>query len=42
VESLIEVQLSAQQFRELGFKECDTVLLTPRKARVFVEAGDGV
>jgi sulfate transport system ATP-binding protein len=42
VESLIEVQLSAQQFRELGFKEGDTVLLTPRKARVFVEAGDGV
>ena len=38
VETLIEAQLPAQQFRELGLKEGDTVVLTPRKARVFVEA----
>jgi sulfate transport system ATP-binding protein len=42
VESLIEAQLPAQQFRELGFKEGDTVVLTPRKARVFVDAGEGI
>ena len=42
VESLIEAQLPAQQFRELGLKEGDTVVLTPRKARVFVDAGEGI
>jgi sulfate/thiosulfate transport system ATP-binding protein len=42
VDSLIEAQLPAQQFRELGLKEGDTVVLTPRKARVFVDAGEGI
>jgi sulfate transport system ATP-binding protein len=42
VETLIEAQLPAQQFRELGLKEGDTVVLTPRKARVFVDAGEGI
>jgi sulfate transport system ATP-binding protein len=35
--TIIEAQLPAQQFRELGLKEGDTVVATPRKARVFVE-----
>ncbi|RYF30483.1 MAG: sulfate ABC transporter ATP-binding protein [Comamonadaceae bacterium] len=35
--TVIEAQLPAQQFRELGLKEGDTVVATPRKARVFVE-----
>jgi sulfate transport system ATP-binding protein len=34
---LIEAHLSAQQFRDLGLKDGDTLVLTPRKARVFVE-----
>ena len=42
VETLIEAQLPAQQFRELGLREGDTVVLTPRKARVFVDGGDGI
>ena len=35
---LIEVHLGAQQFRDLGLKDGETLVLTPRKARVFVEA----
>ena len=35
---LIEAHLSAQQFRDLGLKDGETLVLTPRKARVFVEA----
>jgi sulfate transport system ATP-binding protein len=42
VDTLIEAQLPAQQFRELGLREGDTVVLTPRKARVFVDAGEGI
>ena len=42
VETLIEAQLPAQQFRELGLREGDTVVLTLRKARVFVDAGEGI
>ncbi|MCU4118524.1 sulfate/molybdate ABC transporter ATP-binding protein [Variovorax sp. N23] len=35
--TIIEAQLPAQQFRDLGLAEGDTVVATPRKARVFVE-----
>ena len=34
---IIEAQIPAQQFRDLGFKEGDTLVVTPRRARVFVE-----
>ena len=37
-DSIIEAQISAQQFREMGFREGETLLVTPRRARVFVEA----
>jgi sulfate transport system ATP-binding protein len=40
--TVIEVQLPAQQFRDLGLREGDKVVATPRKARVFVEAEDWV
>jgi sulfate transport system ATP-binding protein len=33
---LIEAQIPAQQFRELGFKEGETLVVSPRKARVFL------
>ncbi len=33
---IIEAQIPAQQWREMDLKEGDTLLLTPRKARVFV------
>ena len=35
-DDLIEAQMTAQQFQELGLKEGETVVVTPRKARVFV------
>ena len=37
-DSIIEAQLPAQQFREMGFREGETLVVTPRRARVFVEA----
>ena len=36
-DTIIEAQLAAAQYREEGFTEGDVLLLTPRKARVFVE-----
>ena len=41
-ESLIEVQMPSQQFREMGLKEGEKLVVTPRNARVFVEAGEGI
>ncbi len=37
-DSIIEAQIPAQQFRELGFREGETLVVTPRQARVFVES----
>ena len=34
---IIEAQISAQQFREMGLTEGETLVVTPRRARVFVE-----
>jgi sulfate transport system ATP-binding protein len=36
-DAVIEAQLSASQYRQQDFKEGGTLVLTPRKARVFVE-----
>jgi sulfate transport system ATP-binding protein len=36
-DSIIEAQIPAQQYREMGFREGETLLVTPRRARVFVE-----
>ncbi|ALK89919.1 sulfate/molybdate ABC transporter ATP-binding protein [Limnohabitans sp. 63ED37-2] len=36
-DAVIEAQLSASQYRQQDFKEGETLVLTPRKARVFVE-----
>ena len=33
---IIEAQIPAQQFAEMEFKDGETLVLTPRKARVFV------
>ncbi|WP_295523463.1 sulfate ABC transporter ATP-binding protein [uncultured Pseudacidovorax sp.] len=40
--TVIEVQIPAQQFRELGLREGDTVIASPRRARVFVDQGSGI
>ena len=34
---IIEAHMGAQQFNELAFKEGETLMLTPKRARVFVE-----
>ena len=34
---LIEAQMTAERFAELGLKEGDTVLVSPKKARVFLQ-----
>ena len=39
---VIEAQIPAQQFREMGFREGDTLVATPRRARVFLESGAGL
>jgi sulfate/thiosulfate transport system ATP-binding protein len=40
--AVIEAQMPAQQFRELGLREGETLVVTPRRARVFVDAGAGI
>jgi len=40
--TLIEVQIPAQQYRELGLREGDTVVASPRRARVFIDEGSGI
>jgi len=36
-DSIIEAQIPAQQYREMDFHEGETLVVTPRRARVFVE-----
>jgi sulfate transport system ATP-binding protein len=36
-ESIIEAQIPAQQFRDMDLREGETLVVTPRRARVFVE-----
>lgn len=36
-DTVIEAQIPAQQFRDMGFREGETLVVTPRRARVFVE-----
>jgi sulfate/thiosulfate transport system ATP-binding protein len=39
---VIEAQIPAQQFREMGLREGETLVATPRQARVFLETGAGI
>ena len=36
--AVIEAQIPAQQFREAAFREGETLVVTPRRVRVFVES----
>jgi sulfate transport system ATP-binding protein len=36
-DSIIEAQIPAQQYREMGLRAGETLVVTPRRARVFVE-----
>ena len=39
---LIEAQIPAQQFKEMGFKEGEMLVVTPRRARVFLDHAAGI
>ena len=39
-DSIIEAQIPAQQFKEMGLCEGEMLVVTPRRARVFVETAD--
>ena len=39
---LIEAQIPAQQFNEMGFKEGEMLVVTPRRARVFLDHAAGI
>ncbi|MDU7588260.1 MAG: sulfate ABC transporter ATP-binding protein [Acidovorax sp.] len=41
-DALIEAQIPAQQFKEQGFKEGETLVVTPRRARVFLDHAAGI
>ena len=41
-DKLVEAQLTAQEFRDLGVQEGDTLVVTPRRAKVFIEEAAGV
>ena len=40
--ALVEAHISTQQFRDMGLKEGDTVLVTPRRTRVFLDQAAGI
>ena len=41
-EALIEAQIPAQQFKEMGLREGETLVVTPRRARVFLDHAAGI
>ena len=41
-ESLIEAQIPAQQYKEMGLREGETLVVTPRRARVFLDQAAGI
>ena len=40
--AVIEAHISAQQYRDMGLKEGDTVVVTPRRTRVFLDQAAGI
>ena len=41
-EQLIEAQIPAQQYHEMGLREGETLVVTPRRAKVFVDEAAGI
>ncbi|WP_326535923.1 sulfate/molybdate ABC transporter ATP-binding protein [Pseudorhodoferax sp.] len=41
-DQIIEAQLTAEEFNARGFREGETLVVTPRRAKVFVDHGAGV
>ena len=40
--AVIEAHISAQQYHDMGLKEGDTVVVTPRRTRVFLDQAAGI
>ena len=38
----VEAHISTQQFRDMGLREGDTVVVTPRRTRVFLDQAAGI
>ena len=41
-DGLIEAQIPAQQFKDMGLREGETLVVTPRKAKVFLDEAAGI
>lgn len=41
-DGLIEAQIPAQQFKDMGLREGETLVVTPRRAKVFLDAAAGI
>jgi len=41
-DALIEAQIPAQQFHDMGLREGETLVVTPRRARVFLDQAAGI
>ncbi|MOA29588.1 TOBE-like domain protein [compost metagenome] len=41
-DTLIEAQIPAQQFKEMGLREGETLVVTPRRAKVFIDQAAGI
>ncbi|WP_312567992.1 sulfate ABC transporter ATP-binding protein [Comamonas sp.] len=41
-EHLIEAQIPVEQFREMGLREGETLVVTPRRAKVFLDEAAGI
>jgi sulfate transport system ATP-binding protein len=41
-DQIIEAQMTSSEFKERGYREGDTLVVTPRRAKVFVDHGAGV
>ncbi len=41
-EHLVEAQIPAEQFREMGLREGETLVVTPRRAKIFLDEAAGI
>ena len=41
-EQIIEAQIPAQQFKDMGLREGETLVVTPRRAKVFLDEAAGI
>jgi sulfate transport system ATP-binding protein len=40
--AIVEAQMASGEYRALGLAEGDTVVVSPRQARVFLDEGSGI